>query len=116
MIFTIPMIPPSDNHFKGRKNAWEYRELKKEWLNTVMAMCRPRPKIPIAKAVVTITYYFKTKARHDPDNYNGKFIMDGLVQGGIIADDSFDCIELRLRGGYDKANPRTEIEITEGIK
>ena len=116
MIFTIPMIPPSDNHFKGRKNVWEYRELKKQWCDTIMTMCRPRPKIPIQKAVVTITYYFKTKARHDPDNYNGKFIMDGLVQGGIIADDSFDCIELRLRGGYDKANPRTEITITEGIK
>jgi Holliday junction resolvase RusA-like endonuclease len=109
------MIPPSDNKFKGRNNVWEYRELKKEWLDIVMTVCRPRPKIPIQKSIVTITYFFKTKARHDPDNYSGKFILDGLVQGGIIADDSFFCIELRLRGGYDKMNERTEI-VVEGVE
>jgi len=34
-----------------------------------------------------------------------------MTAAGVIKDDSFDCIELRLRGGYDKANPRTEIDI-----
>jgi crossover junction endodeoxyribonuclease RusA len=111
MKFTIPMIPPSDNKFKGRKNVWEYRELKKEWLNTVMAICRPRPKEPIKKAVVTITYFFKTRSRHDPDNYSGKFILDGLVEGGILTDDSFDNITLQLAGNYDPKNPRTEVVI-----
>ena len=50
--------------------------------------------------------------RRDPDNYSGKFILDGLVKAGIIADDSFSNIDLRLCGKVDKKNPRTEIEIT----
>ena len=36
-----------------------------------------------------------------------------LVHRGVIADDSFDHVELRLRGAYDPKNPRTEIDIEE---
>ena len=113
MKFAVPMIPPSDNQFKGRQNVWEYRELKKQWLDAVMLLCRPKPQKPALKAEVTLTYFFKDKRRHDPDNYAGKFILDGLVRGGILADDSFDNVELRLKGGYDPKNPRTEVEIIE---
>lgn len=113
MKFIIPDIPPSDNKFKGRQNHWEYRAQKKEWLELVMVLCRPKPKAPIEKANVTLTYFFKDKRRRDPDNYSGKFILDGLVQGGIIRDDSFDNINLVLRGEHDPKNPRTEITIQE---
>lgn len=34
-----------------------------------------------------------------------------MTHAGVIADDSFDHIELRLCGAYDKQNPRTEIEV-----
>lgn len=54
---------------------------------------------------------FCTRQRHDPDNYNGKFILDGLREAGIIEDDSFSNVELQLCGSYDKENPRTEIEV-----
>ena len=73
--------------------------------------CRPKPDKPFDKATVKITYHFRTKIRHDPDNYSGKFILDGLVKAEIIADDSFNNINLILSGKYDKDNPRTEIEI-----
>ena len=62
---------------------------------------------------MTITYFFPTRGRRDPDNYSGKFILDGLVQAGILRDDSFRCIDLRLRGDWDKQSPRTEIEVSE---
>ena len=55
----------------------------------------------------------RTRQRHDPDNYNGKFILDGLREAGIIEDDSFKNIELQLCGAYDKENPRTEITVKE---
>lgn len=112
MKLIIDQIPPSLNEFAGRKNHWQYRELKQEWTTLVAYNCK-RPKKPIEKAVVTITYFFKTRVRHDPDNYNGKMILDGLTAAGVLKDDSFDCIELVLRGGYDKKNPRTEIEVVE---
>lgn len=43
--------------------------------------------------------------------HNGKFILDGLREAGIIEDDSFSNVELQLCGSYDKENPRTEIEV-----
>ena len=96
MRIVIDEIPPSLNRFAGRMNVWEYRAAKERW-----------------KQLVEITYYGPDKRRRDPDNYAGKLILDGLTARGVIEDDSFNNIELILRGGYDKNNPRTEIEIME---
>lgn len=109
--YVIPSIPPSNNRFKGRENFWEYREMKKEWAQMAAVYCRPKPPAPLSGVTVRITYFFPTRIRHDPDNYNGVFLLDGMVQAGILQDDSFACINLELRGGYDKGNPRTVIEI-----
>lgn len=111
MKYIIDAIPPSNNKFKGRQNHWEYRGLKKEWEQLVYYSCNPKPREPAEDVTVKITYYFPTRTRHDPDNYNGVFILDGLVKANIIKDDSFFCIDLILKGGYDKKRPRTEIEI-----
>jgi Holliday junction resolvase RusA-like endonuclease len=111
--FTIPFIPPSMNKYKGRENAHEYRSDKKEWERIVWVCCRPAPEKPVPKCILTITHFFPNRHRHDPNNYDGQFITDGLVKAKIIADDSFDCIELVLKGRYDKEKPRVEIEITE---
>lgn len=113
MKYTIPKVPPSLNKFVGRKNCWEYRTLKNQWKFYVGLFCSPRPVSPFPKAAVKLTYFFPTKTRHDPDNYAGKMILDGLTEAGIIKDDSFDCIELRIAGCYDRDNPRTEIEAYE---
>ena len=110
MKIIINAIPPSLNKFAGRKNYWEYRKVKEQWKELVYYTCKQQKYETMNNAIVTVTYYFPTRARHDPDN-NIKFLMDGLVAAGVILDDSFDCIELRLRGGYDKVNPRTEIEV-----
>lgn len=111
--YTIPAIPPSNNRFKGRQNHWEYRTLKQEWEQMVWAYCRPLPPAPLSGVVVRITYYFPTRIRHDPDNYNGVFLLDGMVKAGILRDDSFSCIRLELEGCWDKEQPRTEIEVDE---
>lgn len=112
----IPLIPPSLNRFAGRKNEWEYRELKQEWKQTVMwysaAAGYRQPAAP-ERALIEITYFFPDKRGRDPDNYSGKMILDGLTAAGLIKDDSFDRIVLKLRGETDKVHPRTEITITE---
>ena len=48
-----------------------------------------------------------------PDNYSGKFLLDGLTKAGIIVDDSFQHITLKLEAETDKKNPRTELWIKE---
>jgi Holliday junction resolvase RusA-like endonuclease len=111
--YTLNDIPPSNNKFIGRNVRWKYQEVKKMWAEKIFFLCRPRPSKPLTKSVVTLTYYFCDKRRRDPDNYSGKMILDGLVRAGILQDDSFNNIDLVLRGDYDKDNPRTEIEIKE---
>lgn len=111
MKYTIPEIPPSNNRFIGRMNRWEYQKQKKYWANLIAAICRPKPRTPLEKAVVKLCYYFPDKRRRDPDNYSGKMILDGLVAEGIIKDDSFTNIDLLLSGKYDRLLPRTEITI-----
>ena len=111
---TIPGVPPSLNRFAGRENTNEYRSAKKEWTDKVIWLAKgQRPKQPYDKANVEIMYYFPNRNRHDPDNYAGKFLLDGLTKAGIIADDSFAHITLAVGGGYDKDNARTVITVRE---
>ena len=110
----LDQIPPSLNKFAGRKNVWEYRELKQFWKQLIcLKSLKAKPKFPIAKATVHLHYIFPTRVRHDPDNYNGKMILDGLVEAKIIQDDSFNCINLKLSAEYQKGITQTVIEICE---
>lgn len=118
MTYIIDMIPPSNNKYIGRTNYREYQNIKREWAKIIDLLCHPKPKNPIDKAIVQLTYYFPDRKRRDPDNYSGKMVLDGLVKAGILADDSFGHIQLLLAADYDENNPRTEIKITplEAIK
>lgn len=115
---TVTDIPPSNNCYMGNSHNFnEYRRMKEKWHWFIKAalLKTEKPIMPFKFATVIITYYFKDRRRRDPDNYSGKMILDPLVKEGVLTDDSFDNIELKLRkGGIDKTNPRTEIEITEG--
>lgn len=117
MKITINEIPPSLNKFQGRESAWEYRNQKRHWTDTVclLAKCMSnKTGERFEKANVRLSYYFQDNRRRDPDNYCGKLILDGLTKAGVIKDDDFDHITLTIeKGGVDKDNPRTEIEITE---
>lgn len=113
--YSIPEVPSSLNEFLGRDNKWEYRQQKCIWEQLVAACCRPKPKKPIEKAIVTLVFHFRTRQRHDPDNYTGgsKPLMDGLVRAGIIKDDSFDCIELRAKQGDVDAKGRVDVIVED---
>ena len=105
-------VPPSLNKTAGRKNVWDYRNAKYEWTRRVWgAAMKDKPKNPFQKAVVEITYYFPTRARHDADNYAGKFLLDGLTKAGVIVDDDLKHISTFIIGMYDKEHPRTEIRV-----
>lgn len=61
---------------------------------------------------MVFTTYMPTKRRIDCDNTVPKFILDGLSESGfIVDDDSLHLHSLTLKAGYDKDNPRTEIEV-----
>ena len=107
----LPGIPPSMNAYAGRENCQEYRSEKSNWTNMVLILSkRFHLPEPFKKADVTIEYFFADNRRHDPD----KFLLDGLTKGGIIADDSFDHIDLHLaKGGVDPKRPHVLISVVE---
>lgn len=78
-----------------------------------MLKCNKYHRPELTNAQVEVRYYFDNKHRRDKDNYTPKFIMDGLVKAGIIADDNDSNIFLNWKLLYDKDNPRTEILIKE---
>lgn len=61
---------------------------------------------------IIITVFFDTKRRHDVDNQVPKFLLDAFTASGFIVDDDESHLHsLTLKTGYDKSNPRTEIEV-----
>lgn len=66
----------------------------------------------IDKCEVIQKVYFPTTRRADVDNTVPKFILDGLVEAGMLVDDSYlHLTRLVLEAGYDSERPRTELTI-----
>ncbi len=111
--YTINAIPPSNNEYIGKNAQWKYAHEKIKWERMILWTCIVKPPQPIPFAIVTLRYTFKDKRRRDPDNYSGKFILDGLRKAGIILDDSFDNIRLRIEKSDEVGTPKVEIIVEE---
>lgn len=69
--------------------------------------------LSIDECVIEHTVFYPNDRRHDTDNSDPKFIMDGLVESGMIVDD--DCKHVRkliLQCFVDRERPRTEIKFS----
>lgn len=102
--YEIPLVPPSNNKYignGGQAENIEYQAEKRQWAGYINIFCRPKPPKALDKAKVTLHYFFKDNRRRDPDNYSGKFILDGLVRAGILQDDSFAVIDMELKADKD---------------
>lgn len=67
----------------------------------------------IEKCEITQRVFYPNNRRHDVDNSVPKFILDGLVESGMVVDDdSNHIIRLVLECGVDTEHPRTELELT----
>lgn len=114
-LLKVSGIPPSLNKMLNMHWAVRNKE-KKDWYNKILFEINHLKLKKILKKdiIITITYYFKTKAKHDWDNYYSKFLIDGL-KGNLIIDDSQDYIkELRLKFGLAGigVEPYTTIELS----
>ena len=109
MKIKIDGIPPSLNRFVGRKNVWEYREAKEMWTNLVYyAALEQKPEKPLDRAFVHINVVYPDRRRHDVGNHE-KFLTDGLVKAGVIADDDYTHIDLLVTGSYQYGRKETVI-------
>jgi Holliday junction resolvase RusA-like endonuclease len=88
------------------------RDAKNEAIALVLQ--EGRPDHPYETAHLTITWVAKDKRRRDPDNLfaSMKPYIDGLVEAGLIADDSAMHVSYTLR--YERGDAdNTVIEVEE---
>lgn len=89
--------------------------LKQKWKDFICFFVEEQgyANLRIEKCEIHQTIYYPNNRRHDIDNSTPKFILDGLVESGMILDD--DCkhiTKLTLECKIDIQNPRTELSIT----
>ncbi len=110
---SIPELPPSLNEWS--RQHWTVRDREVARLSGDLTRLRQAFRIPMVEMPrVQLIYYFATRRHRDPDNYAGKFILDGLRHAGIIADDRDGVLQLpQPEFHVDRERPRTEILITE---
>lgn len=92
-------------------HAKAYSRMKKKYTELVAWQVKGIPKQD--SVFLDITWYAKNK-RKDPDNIAAgiKFIMDGLVMGGVIENDGWQQNKGWTNSfEIDKDNPRVEINI-----
>jgi Holliday junction resolvase RusA-like endonuclease len=122
MTFTIPMLPPTVNHYvKHTRNGRHYKtQLALAWEHT-FATHRPKDEWVNAKQFrVSIELTFGPKDRMDVDNGN-KCVLDAIasygmlrnVSGRRVSDSYVKRLEVTiLDGKKDRANgPKTVITI-----
>ena len=118
MILRVDGIPPSWNKIM-RMHQFAQNDEAKKW-HAIVCMSAKQQGVKdrfTEKSHVILEYHFDTAYRHDPDNYSGKFLMDGLVKAGILEDDDFKHVELTVKAGKKAKEPYVVvyIEPMEGI-
>ena len=86
--------------------------LKGKWKDMIVWLVSEQgySNLNINRCEIRQIVYYPTNRRHDTDNSVPKFILDGLVEGGMLVDDSSEHLEeLHLRCTVDKEHPRTEL-------
>lgn len=101
-------------------NAWMIMKrpmmnaLKQKWKDFISWLVTEQgyTNLRIERCEVNQTVYYPNNRRHDTDNSVPKFILDGLVESGMILDDdSKHIVKLTLECKTDIKNPRTELLI-----
>ena len=107
-------LPDMNNIIKAAKSHYgQYSKLKKQYTEVIAWSCKGLKAS--GQIDLVITWHCKDK-RKDKDNIAAgiKFILDGLVEGGVICNDGWKEIgNFHHIFKVDSKNPRVEIEITE---
>lgn len=110
------VVAPSLN---DRMNRWAKAKVVKEWREAACWLARAA-KIPRARKVRVILHYVpKDDRRRDPDNLVAamKPMVDGLVDAGVVPDDTAEYVDRGWPEIHPKGPPRPRgnrfwIEIT----
>lgn len=113
-------VPPIKHPYHESINTWMIMKraamnaLKQKWKDFVKWVIEQQgyANLRIEKCELQSKVYYETNRRHDVDNTVPKFIIDALVEAGMIVDD--DCkhlTKLVLECFPADEHPRTELYI-----
>ena len=111
---------PIDNPYHPSINQWMIMKrpmmnaLKQKWKDLLRWFVEEQgyTNLHIEKCEISQKVYYPNNRRHDVDNSVPKFILDGLVESGMIVDDDSKHItKLTLECDTDTEHPRTELHI-----
>lgn len=113
-------VPPMKHPYHESINVWmilrrpAMNALKQKWKDFIKWFVEEQgyANLHIDKCEISQTIYYPTNRRHDVDNTTPKFVLDGLVDSGMVIDDSSKHItKLTLQCGVDSNRPRTVLKI-----
>lgn len=114
--FVIPGKLPSLNDYVEacRKHPRSGANMKKKHQGRVKKAIKEHGMSPMPTPVIVEITWFEPNRRRDKDNvrFGVKFILDGLVEAGIIRNDTWNDIE-DIHDTYkvDRKNPRIEVTL-----
>ena len=109
-------LPDLNQIISASKDRWgSYSSLKKANTQRVAFCTKQATKRKYKRIDLEITWYCKDKRKDKDDITAGtKFILDGLVEAGIIQNDGWANVgEIRHKFDVDELEPRIEVRITE---
>ena len=109
-------LPDLNRIIEASKQHWaKYHQFKKQYTEFVALLAKTQLKpVMVYPVSISIDWHCKNE-RKDPDNiaHAKKYILDGLVEAGILKSDSFKCItEFQERFFVDRCNPRIEVTLS----
>ena len=120
-IHTRAKVPPIKHPYHESINFWMIMKrpamngLKQKWKDFIKWFVEDQgyANLHIEQCELSQSIYYPTNRRHDLDNSVPKFLLDGLVESGMVVDD--DCkhiTKLTLQCFTDAKHPRTELIFT----
>ena len=107
---TMYQIHPSLNRWTNWHHMKKH-QVKKDWEDEICLLLIKYKRLQLEKAEISITYY-TPNYQSDRDNFTPKFVMDGLVKSGLLADDNRNIVKPTWDFGLATIeDQRTEITI-----
>jgi Holliday junction resolvase RusA-like endonuclease len=111
LCFTVPLTPPSTNHYKNKNRHTGHWYIRPEWTafkSAVGLFARGR-RITAKRYAVDLGIFLGKRKRGDSDNF-AKVCLDGLQDAGVIHSDAA-VKSLSVRVERDWKNPRTDFTV-----
>lgn len=108
--FIFPLPPTLNKQIDLARDHWsKSSRVKKEWTNKICAIALDSNS-PSFPGLVWLQYTWYVRFENDYDNVQAaaKFISDGLVNAGVIKDDSLKYVQSPVIANYEPVKRATD--------